>query len=341
MVARSAKPTIREVATAAGVAVGTVSRVLNGHSSVKPEIRLRVEKAIGELGYAPNAVAQSMRIRSTFTMGCVLRDIAIPQLAEFVHAAHETLHEAGYSLLISNSDGREERERELIGRLARRQADGVMMGPYTPVAGDFEVFLRNLGTPIVLVDRDPVDWADGVMSDHASGTRLAVEHLLGLGHRRVALITGSSDLYPAKERVRGYRDAHAAFALPVDPDLVQTKSFLSSAGFRAASGLLGQRDPPSAIISGGIDMLSGVLRAIRSRGLHIPNDVSVIAVGDSELAELHSPPISVIDWDQAEVGRIAAGLLLDRLQGGVPLQGRHVIVPNEFILRPSVGPPKR
>ena len=337
---RSAKPTIRDVAAAAGVALGTVSRVLNGHASVKLEIKRRVQRAIEDLGYAPNAVAQSMRIGSTFTIGCVLREINIPQLAGFVRAAHDVLDEAGFSLLISNSEGRPDRERELLSHLARRQADGVMIGPYSPIKGEFERFLRELGVPIVLVDRDPVSWLDSVMADHAGGTRLAVDHLLGLGHRRIALITGEHGLYPAQQRIRGYHEAFGARGLEADPDLVQTGSFLPGAGFRFASALLGQREPPTAIISGGIDMLSGVLRAVRSRGLSIPGDVSIIAAGHSELAELHTPPISVVSWDQEEVGRIAAGLLLDRLRAKAPQEGRHVLVPNEFILRASVGPPR-
>ena len=229
----------------------------------------------------------------------------------------------------------------MLSRLSRRQADGVMMGPYTPIAGEFEAFLRDLDIPIVLIDRDQPDWADAVMADHADGMRLAVGHLLDLGPRRVALITGDPGLYPARERVRGYQEAYAARNLEPDPSLVHAGSFLPGAGFRITSALLGQRNPPTAIISGGIDMLSGVLRAVRGRGLRIPDDVSLIASGRSELAELVSPPVAVIGWDQAEVGRIAAGMLLDRIRNDGPHERRRVLVPNEFIPRASVGPPRR
>ncbi len=341
MAGRGSKLTIRDVAIAAGVSTGTVSRVLNSHVTVHPDIRRKVQRAIDELGYAPNAVAQSMRNRSTHTIGCILREINIPQLAGFVKAAHDVLDEVGFSLLISNSEGRQERERELLGRLSRRQADGVMMGPYTPIVGEFEAFLRELDIPIVLIDRDEVDWADTVMADHADGMRRAVGHLLGLGHRRVALITGEAGLYPSRARVKGYREAYASQGIEPDLSLIHAGSFLPGAGFRITSALLGQRNPPTAIISGGIDMLSGVLRAIRGRGLRIPEDVSVVASGHSELAELFTPPIAVIGWDQAEVGRIAAGMLLDRIRNGGSHEARSVLVPNEFISRASVGPPKR
>lgn len=339
MVNRVAKLTIRDIAATAGVSVGTVSRVLNAHPTVKPDIRRKVQRAIDELGYFPNAVAQSMRIRSTHTIGCVLREINISQLADFVRAAHDVLDEVGFSLLISNSEGREDRERELLGRLARRQADGVMIGPYTPIAGDFEAFLRDLAIPIVLVDRDQPVWADAVMADHAEGMRLAVGHLLDIGHRRVALITGDRGLYPARERLRGFHEAHTARGLLPDPALVHAGSFLPGAGFRFTSAMLGQRNPPTAVIAGGIDMLAGVLRAIRGRALRIPDDISVVGSGHSELAELHTPPIAVVAWDQAEVGRIAAGMLLDRLRNEDVHEPRHVLVPNEFIARASIGPP--
>jgi LacI family transcriptional regulator len=341
MASSGSKLTIRDVATAAGVSTGTVSRVLNANATVRPDIRRKVQRAIDELGFAPNAVARSMRIRSTHTIGCILREINIPQLAGFVRAAHDVLDEVGFSLVISNSEGRKGRERELLSRLSRRQADGVMIGPYTPIAGEFEAFLRDLDIPIVLIDRDQPAWADAVMADHAQGMRMAVGHLLDLGHRRVALITGEHGLYPARERIRGYQEAYAVRGLEPDPSLIHALSFLPGAGFRVTSALLGQRDPPTAVISGGIDMLSGVLRAVRGRGLRIPEDVSVIASGHSELAELVTPPIAVIGWDQAEVGRIAADMLLDRIRSEGAREARCVLVPNEFIVRASVGSPGR
>jgi LacI family transcriptional regulator len=334
-----AKPTIRHVAVAAGVSVGTVSRVLNANTTVQAEVRRKVQRAIDKLGYSPNAVAQSMRIGSTRTIGCVIREINISQLAGFVRAAHDVLDEAGFSLVISNSEGRQERERELLSRLARRQADGVMIGPYTPIEGEFETFLRSLDIPIVLVDRDQQLWADAVMADHAQGTRLAVGHLLDIGHRRIALITGDQGLYPARERMRGYQEAYAARDLAPDRSLTHAGSFLPGAGFRITSAMLGQRNPPTALIAGGIDMLSGVLRAIKGRGLRIPDDISVVGAGHSELAELHTPSIAVVAWDQADVGRIAAGMLLDRLRNEAVDEGRHVLVPNEFVVRASIGPP--
>lgn len=331
--------TIKDVAQTAGVSVGTASRVLNGNAQVRPELRRKVQAAISDLGYAPNAIAQSMRVRSTHTIGCVIREINLSALAAFVRAAHDVLDDAGFSLLLSNSEGRRDRERELLARLGRRQADGIMIGPYTPITEEFDSFLHRLNIPIVLIDRDQPAWADAVMTDHAAGIRAATEHLLDLGHRRIAILTGSIELYPARERVRGYREALRVRELDADPSLIEASSFLPNDGFRNTSSILAIKDRPTAIIAGGIGMLPGVLQAIRVRGLRIPEDISIVGSGDSELAELHTPSISIQRWNQAEVGRFAASLLLDRIQGRAGPEPRRVLLPNEFIARASVGPP--
>lgn len=333
--------TIRDVARAANVSIGTASRVLNDKQTVRADIRTRVQQAIEELGYRPNAVAQSMRRQSTHMVGCIIREINIPSLAAFVRAAHDVLDEAGFSLLISNSEGREDRERELLIRLNGQRTDGIMLGPYTPIDEKFDALLRSLDAPIVLVDRDKPDWADAVMADHAGNAREATTLLLGLGHRRIVLLTGDSIIYPARERVRGYTEAHEAFGVAVDPALVRATSFLPTEGFRHASSLLTGSDVPTAIIAGGIDMLAGVLRAVRVRGLSIPEDISVVGAGDSELSELHTPPVSVMRWDQAEIGRTAARLLLHRMAGNVDGPPEHVLLPTEFVQRASIAPPPK
>jgi len=336
----AAKLTIRDVARTAGVSVGTVSRVLNRNESVRADIRQRVHQAIDTLGYSPNHVAQSMRSRTTQTIGCIIREISIPPLAAFVRAAHDVLHEAGYALLLTNSEGSAERERELLKRLSRRQADGILLGQYSPPTAEFEAFLRMLNVPIVLVDRDQPAWADSVAADHFHSAERITGHLLALGHRRIALITGSEQLFPARQRLRGYHAAHAAQGVAVDPALISTTSFLAASGFSVVSGLLSHGAPPTAVIAGGIDMLDGVLRAIRQKGLSIPRDISVVGAGDSSLAELHTPPISVSHWDQTAVGRLAAEMLLERIAGRAGAEPRHVLIPTEFLFRESTAAPR-
>ncbi|MFD2498521.1 LacI family DNA-binding transcriptional regulator [Rhizorhabdus histidinilytica] len=319
------------------MSVGTASKVVNNDASVRAATREKVQQAIAQIGYAPDAIAQSMRMGSTNTIGCILRDMTIPLLTDFVRAAHDTLATAGISLLISNSEGREDRERALLANLSRRRVDGVIMGPYSPISGEFREFLSGLNVPVVLLDRNEASWLDAVMIDHRDGMYQAVKRLLDLGHRRIALITGDQRLYPARERLRGFQEAHADRGLMPEEDLVIARSFLSDAAYDIVTEMMQRPDPPSAIVAGGMDMLSGVLRAIRASGLEVPRDVSVIGSGNSELAELYSPPIAMIDWDYANVGRIAANLLLDRIGGDSMAAARHVIVPTHFIERASIG----
>jgi LacI family transcriptional regulator len=332
--------TIRDVARAAEVSLGTASRVINGKATVSTEVRGRVLRAIETLGYRPDAIAQSMRRGSTHVIGCVIRDINIPSLAAFVHAAHNVLDRAGFSLLLSNSEGREDRERELLVRLSSQRSDGIMIGPYSPMTPTFDKFLRSIGSPIVMVDRDEPAWADAVMADHAGATRTATGRLIDLGHRRIALLTGATTIYPARERIRGFTEAFAMKGIELDRSLIRAYSFLSPASFQQTSALLASKGPPTAIIAGGIDMLAGVIRAIRVRGLRIPEDISLVGAGDSELAELHMPAISVQKWDQGEIGAGAANLLLNRIRNDAGDEPQHVLVRSEFIERASIASPR-
>lgn len=334
-------PTIRDVARLAQVSVGTVSRVINDVADVKPSIRKAVEKAIEQLGYVPNAAAKSMRMGRTRTVGCILREINIAQLGGFISAAHNALSESGYSLLISNSEGRSQREIELLRSFSRGQVDGVLMGPYTPIEGEFKEVLRGLFVPIVMIDRDQPEWCDAVYADHEGGVFKATTHLLDLGHTRIALLTGPSRLYPGGARLRGFQRAHAARGINPHPEVIVAESFLREHAYITTSALLGLSQPPTAIIAGGIDMLSGVLRAIRTRGLTIPDDISVVASGQSDLCDLHQPPIGVVSWDQNEVGTTAATLLLDRIIRGKKDEPRRVIIPTLFDPRETCTPPKK
>jgi LacI family transcriptional regulator len=334
---RAQAPTIRRVAEAAGVSLGTVSRVLNAKGNVSPEIQATVNRVIGELGYRPNVAAQTMRSEVSRTVACVIRDSSVAGFAQFVRAADEVLSLAGYTLMLANSAGRIDRELELISRLTARRVDALLIAQSSEANEAFGMRLQETGIPVVLIDREKPAWADSVMLDHRAGTRQATEKLLQLGHRRIALLTGQPTLYPASERIIGYEQAFAAASLPVDRQLIRTGGFEAKFGFEQTSMLLYPAHRPTAIISGGIDMLPGIIRAIRARGLSIPADVSVVGSMNSDLADLHQPPISVEDWDYSEVGRIGANLALHRISTGQTREPRRVLVPTRFLVRESIA----
>ncbi|MBN8478640.1 MAG: LacI family DNA-binding transcriptional regulator, partial [Burkholderiales bacterium] len=296
---RRSECTIRDVAKEARVSLGTVSRVLNRKETVSSEIRERVERAIRALGYAPNAVAQSMRNKHTRTVGCIIRDINLPALAAFVRAAHDVLFQAGYALLLTNSEGDRHREMELVSLLTSRKADALIIAHHSEQDDELHRMLESAGIPVVMVDREIPRWADAVLVDHRGGVRRATEQLLQLGHRRIALITGSPALYPARARIAGFEAAYKAFGVKVAPELIRKESFLADYAFQQTSILVSSTSPPTAIIAGGIDALPGILRALRMRGLSVPRDISLVAASDSDLAQLSEPPITVESWDYA------------------------------------------
>ena len=335
------RATIKDVARLAGVSIGSVSRVLNGKASVTEDIRQKVNAAVRELGFRPDPAAQTMRSGTTRTVGCIIRDINIPAFATFVRAADDVLVEGGYVLLLSNSHGSPERERQLVSVMLARKTDAIIIGQYSESDPAVVDLLRESRVPVVLVDRNEPEWADAVLVDHRSGVRAAVARLLAMGHRRIALLTGRATLFPARERIAGFRDAFQRAGLEPDLDLIRTGSFERDFGFTQTSLLLAQADAPTAVVSGGIDMLPGVIRAVRVAGLSIPGDVSIVAALDTDLTEMLDPPLSVETWDYAEVGRLAARFALDRIRGIGGAAPMRVTCPTKFIMRESISGPRR
>jgi LacI family transcriptional regulator, galactose operon repressor len=333
------KTTIRTVAERAGISVGTVSRVLNEHPAVDREIREKVTRAIAELGYEPNLLARNMRRQSTLTIGCIIRDISIPALSNFVKAAQETLIEADYGLIVANSDAKADRERKLMRRFAQHQADGLILSLGSEVnTPDLQALARRR-FPVVLLDRDGPDWTDRVLADHRTGTRRAVQHLLSLGHRRIALLTGDDAIYPSRARALGYHEAMDAAGVPMPERLLRSASFLQAFGQSETATLLTAPQRPTAVIAGGMDMLPGVLRAVRAAGLRIPQDISLVATSDTALGQLSQPSIAVVDWDLGELGRLAARLLLDRVHLQQNPSPRRIMISTEFLPRESCARP--
>lgn len=207
-----------------------------------------------------------------------------------------------------------------------------------------EAAIKALGIPVVLVERAMPAWAHAVMVDHAAAIKQATAHLLKLGHRRIALLTGSPDLFPAHDRIRGYEAAHIAAGVALDPARLRKESFLVDYGYSQTALLMRAKRPPTAIIAGGIDMLPGILRALRERGLKLPHDVPLVAASDADLAQLSEPAISVERWDYASMGKVAAKLALDAI-AAAPTKSRaakpkRVVVPAGFLPRAPCAAPR-
>lgn len=329
--------TIRDVAREAGVSLGTASRVINAAPNVELEIKTRVLAAIERLGFVPNRAAQEIRKGRSNEIGIIVRDITTPVLAGFVRAVQDVFERAGYVLLISSSDNRKDREMELLRQFQRRHLDALIMTTADETDADLAEARARLPFPVLMFDRDVRGAHDAVLIDHADGIRQAVAHLLELGHRRILLLTGATATYPARSRVEGYVKAYKAAGLQPDMSLVQSTGFDSASGFRGAAEVFGRADRPTAVIAGGIDMLPGVLRALRGLALRVPEDVSVVAGADSDLAQLATPAISALRWNLPEFGMACAHMVLERIDANGSLPSRRVVFPPELVVRASTA----
>ena len=333
---------MREVAEYAGVAMSSVSRVLSGHPDVSPKMREAVMEAVRELSYQPDMLAQALRRGKTFSVGFTVSDISNPVLSEIITGAEKRLREAGYSLLLTNSEGNPELDVEHIVLLERRRVDGLILSLADENHLPTIEALREVGVPVVLVDRDVPSGVNARCAafDHAMGMRTATAHLLSLGHRRFALITGGPER-PGRERRLAVEDTLAA-ARDGANCAVYPGEFSVEHGRRATAQILASQPRPTAIIAGGNMLMQGALLALRDAEIDVGREVSFVGCDDVVVAAVYQPPIAVVRRDIPAVGVAAAELLLADLEplgdGEADDRPREVILPTEFIARASCGP---
>lgn len=337
----SATVTIKHVAQHAGVSLGTVSRVLNNAANVDPSLRQRVTQAIVELGYEPNPVAQSLRSRQSRVIGVLLPDIQNPLTAAAVTGLEPVLARAGYTLFLANSHSDRARESDVLEQFKRRRVDGVivMVGDDNDEATKAQ--LRDFSVPLVMLERVIDLDVDCVLTNQYEGTYRATRYLLGLGHRRICLITVPTVTHSGRERLRGFEAAFTDLGIEVPRDLVHSEGRAHPYGRDAAySSLIGRAPATAIVVSGG--HLAGVMEAVRLLNLSIPQHLSLVTLGDTELAQLIEPPITAIRYDWPATGRCAAELLLEHLAEGRdaarPPSRQRIIVTHEFIIRGSCAP---
>lgn len=326
---------IRDVARRAGVAVSSVSRVLSSHPDVSAKMRERVMVAVHASGYSPNLLAQSLRSGTSMSVGFVVGDISNPLMAAIALAAEVRLAQGGYTLLLANSQDLPARDMENVTAFRQRHVDGLLLSLTNEDESATAAALSSFGKPTVLLDRDAgADNASRVLFDHGHGFRAATQHLIELGHRRVALIAGSPRVRHTRERQTAVTAALAAARLP--KPLVTLGSLSRAQGQAATEKVLSATNPSTAIICGGNQLLPGVISAIRARGLRIPEDISLVTTDTNDLTEFYQPPLAFVSRDAAQFGTEAANSLLRRFDGGEP---DTVTLTTSFVPAPSCGPP--
>jgi LacI family transcriptional regulator len=328
---------IREVAAAAGVSLGTASRALNDSGPVSQKARRAVREAAQRLAYTPDAIARSMRTRSTGVVALLVSDLSNPLYAAIAGAIETRLQQAGLALLLANTRNEPAREAALIKTFRDRRVDGLVLGPCLAENPGVPDALAAAGMPVVALDRDMGEGVDAVHVDHYGGALAATRHLLNLGHRRIALLTPGSAMRPGRERIAGYRDAFRERGVAVDESLIRAEPSSMDFAFSESLGLLSCAVPPTAFICLGTRILAGALEALRHAGRLVPDDVSVLSIGDTDLARLFTPSITALAWDLAAVGTAAAELMLKQLQGGAVAPPRRLVVTTQLVARDSCG----
>ena len=328
--------TIRDVARKARVSMASVSRVLSEHPDVSVAMQQRVLKAVESLNFAPDLVAQSLRRGVTQTIGFLIGDISNAVYADVIRGAEDYARGKGYSVMLTNSEGDPGLDAEHLRLFLRRRVDGIIVSTAESGSADVARDVINQSVPYVVLDRDAPRNArvSTVFGDHASGTRDATAHLLAHGHRDITLITGSEDLKPIRERLRGFREAFEAVGESPRESLIRRGRLTPEFGRQESVRLLGRANRPSAIIAGNNRVLTGVLEGVNETRFQLGRDLAVVGYDNLDLARIYRPPISVVVRDQYRMGQVACELLIEQLTNpSAPV--RSVTLPTRFLARAS------
>ncbi|MCK2219006.1 LacI family transcriptional regulator [Actinomadura sp. ATCC 31491] len=336
-----AGPTLRDVAKRANVSIRTVSNVVNGYAPVSAELKARVQAALDELDYRPNLIARNLKQGRTGMIALVVPELDVPYFAELARQVITAARAHGYVVMVDQTDGDGERERELLGRDSRATMfDGLLLSPLTITADELRA--RGNRIPVVLLGEHIGGGGfHHVAIDNVAAAREATAHLLGLGRRRVAAIgdqpyaTGET----AQLRTAGYRQAHARAGLEVDERLiVPTPRFHRALGAEAMEGLLALPEPPDAVFCYNDLLAMGAMRALTRAGRRVPDDVAVVGVDDIEEGQYSTPALTTVAPDKGEIARRAVEALLG-LIGGSPAPPHDIVIPHRLIVRESTGAP--
>ena len=309
---------IKDVARMAGVSVTTVSHVLNKTRAVHAGTQARVMAAVHSLGYVPSAVARSLKMNATHTIGMLVPNNSNPYFAELVRAVEDACFAAGYALLLCNTDDNADRQQVYLDVLSQKRVDGLIVASTSDDAL-MSLHLSKTAIPMVLIDRAIAGLNQPcVQTDHVQGGMLATQHLLGLGHQRIACIGGPEQLHSSEQRVCGWRQALQQVGLPAD--LLTYGDFTVNGGYMAMWSLLHAAPTarPTAVLACNDLMAMGALRAVHECDLRVPQDVAVVGYDDIELASYTHPALTTVAQPVVAMAHQAMALLLDRMRAAKP-----------------------
>jgi LacI family transcriptional regulator len=327
--------TIKDVALAAGVSVGSVSNVINGSQSVRSDTVARVKAAMAELGYRPNAAARSMRTRATRAVGFVVNDISNPIYAAIAKESEHLLNARGYHLILVDSDNRPGQEVEIFSAMNSGRVDALIATVSDERDSQIVEAIRNVDVPVVLLDREIDLQLDSVCIDYAQGIKKAVNYLADLGHQRIGLICGGENIRPGRECIKGFKTAVRKRGLALNEKLIRPGPLTAQFGHQQTIEMLEDSAKPTALICGGNRIFAGTLKAIKALDLKVPEQLSIIACDDTELTSLATPEFTVLSRDTKEIGLAIGELVIRALEGGKNRSPNSVVLGAELLVRES------
>jgi LacI family transcriptional regulator len=334
--------TMKRIAGELGVSITTVSKVLNNRDDIGHATRARVLAKVAELGYQPNAVARSLTLRRTHTLGVVIPDLMHSFFVEIVAGLEAVASARGYGLLLCSSSEDPAKERQELDMLRQRQVDGIVLGSAN-ASGNTDLLqqLTSLGIGLVMIDRDdhPDVHCDRVVTDDEEVGRLATSHLIARGRRSIGHLTGTSVLH-AKRRAEGYRNALKIAGLKLKPEWIVRGGFKEADGYRAMTRLLGMTPRVDAVFAANDPAAIGAMKAIWDAGLRVPEDVAVVGAGDIALGDMLRVPLTTVSGSREDQGKAAAELVLQRIEGGSDDDAdrpQRIVIPPKLVVRRSSG----
>lgn len=331
--------TITDVSKRAGVSRSTVSRVVAGNGYVSETKRKAIEKAIADLGYRPNTLAQALRSNRSNVIGAVVVDVGTPYFANVIYGVQRATRPAGKSLMVSSGYADQDEEARAIIELVDRSCDGIVLYLERPMRPDVVEIVRQARIPVVSIGHDHCPVSRGrVILNNYEGARLAMRHLLEQGHRKIVHLSGQVDFGDTVARIEGMAAALEEFRLGLEDIHIVNGIFHQDFGYGATRDLIAEGRDFTAIFAGDDDMAAGVLLALRDAGLRVPQDVSVMGFDDAFHAKHMWPPLTTVRQPVDALGEEAASLLLKLLAepGSGPLQS---IIDTNLVVRTSVAAP--
>jgi LacI family transcriptional regulator len=334
--------TIEDVAALAGVSRSTASRALSGHPSVHPATRERVQAAAAQLNYQVDAVARALRAGSSGLIGVVLTNLVNASIQAIATTIQNRGHASGYEALVATTNNDPDREREIVNRLRGHRVDGVIVmgtGGNTAMLNE----LDRSGFPVVAMIRLPRGvQTSAVVYDDRHAAELATGHLLAKGHRRIAFLGGPASTRSGRERYAGYVRGLRGHGLTPQSEMVVRAPFEPEFGGKAVAELLGAAQRPTALIAANHEATSGAMQELGRLGVVIPEELSVVAIEDSDLLRFWHPAVTVVDTDPISLGERALDTLLARLTGETPDgQTATQVVGSQLLERSSTSPLSR